>query len=300
MKILVTGGTTFVSKYVAEYFVQKGEQVYVINRNSRPQVDGVHLINCDRMELGDKLKGEKFDVVLDVATYTEEQMCSFLDALSDFDDYIFISSSAVYPETNIQPFTEEQECGANSIWGDYGVNKLKAERLLQKRVENAYILRPPYFYGVYENLHREAFAFDCAEEGRPFYIPQNGDMKMQFFNVSDLCRFIDILLAKHPNDRIFNVGNKDAVTVKEWARLCYKAVGKEVEFKSVDSTVCQRDYFPFYDYEYVLDVTKQSKLMPDTTPLLDGLKSEYEWYKDHKDSVYSRKPYKEFIDNNLD
>lgn len=299
MKILVTGGTTFVSKYVAEYFVQKGNDVYVINRNSRPQVDGVNLINCDRMELGDKLKGEKFDVVLDVATYTEEQMRSLLDALSDFDDYVFISSSAVYPETNTQPFTEEQKCGANSIWGDYGVNKLKAERLLQKRVENAYILRPPYFYGVYENLHREAFVFDCAEENRPFYIPNNGEMKMQFFNVSDLCRFIDILLAKHPNDRIFNVGNKDAVTVKEWARLCYKAVGKEVEFKSVDSTVCQLDYFPFYDYEYVLDVTKQSKLMPDTTPLLDGLKSEYEWYKDHKDSVYNRKPYKEFIDNNL-
>lgn len=299
MKILVTGGTTFVSKYVAEYFVKKGDEVYVINRNSRPQVDGVHLINCDRMELGDKLKGEKFDVVLDVATYTKEQMGALLDALYEFDDYIFVSSSAVYLETNPQPFTEGQKCGKNSIWGDYGVNKLNTEKLLTERVENAYILRPPYFYGVYENLHREAFAFDCAEEGRPFYIPQNGDMKMQFFNVVDLCRFIEILLSEHPIDRVFNVGNKDAVTIKEWAELCYKAVGKDVEFVSVDNCVNQRDYFPFYDYEYVLDVTKQSELMPDTIPLLDGLKAEYQWYKDNKDSVYNRKPYKEFIDSNL-
>lgn len=299
MRILVTGGTTFVSKYVAEYFVKKGDEVYVINRNSRPQIDGVHLINCDRMELGDKLKGEKFDVVLDVATYTKGQMGALLDALYEFDDYIFVSSSAVYPETNPQPFTEEQKCGRNSIWGDYGVNKLNAEKLLAERVENAYILRPPYFYGVYENLHREAFAFDCAEEGRPFYIPQNGDMKMQFFNVADLCRFIEILLREHPIDRIFNVGNKDAVTIKEWAELCYKAVGKDIEFVSVDSSVNQRDYFPFYDYEYVLDVTKQSELMPDTIPLLEGLKAEYQWYKDNKDSVYNRKPYKEFIDSNL-
>ena len=299
MKILVTGGTTFVSKYVAEYFVKKGDEVYVINRNSRPQVDGVHLINCDRMELGDKLKGEKFDVVLDVATYTKEQMGALLDALYEFDDYIFVSSSAVYLETNPQPFTEGQKCGKNSIWGDYGVNKLNTEKLLTERVENAYILRPPFFYGVYENLHREAFAFDCAEEGRPFYIPQNGDMKMQFFNVVDLCRFIEILLSEHPIDRVFNVGNKDAVTIKEWAELCYKAVGKDVEFVSVDNCVNQRDYFPFYDYEYVLDVTKQSELMPDTIPLLDGLKAEYQWYKDNKDSVYNRKPYKEFIDSNL-
>lgn len=37
MKILITGGTTFVSRYVAEHFVSKGDEVFVLNRNSRPQ-----------------------------------------------------------------------------------------------------------------------------------------------------------------------------------------------------------------------------------------------------------------------
>ncbi len=36
MKILVTGGTVFVSRYVAEYYAQKGRDVYVLNRNTRP------------------------------------------------------------------------------------------------------------------------------------------------------------------------------------------------------------------------------------------------------------------------
>ena len=48
MEILITGGTTFVSKYAAEYFISKGNDVTVINRGSRPQVAGVTLINCDR------------------------------------------------------------------------------------------------------------------------------------------------------------------------------------------------------------------------------------------------------------
>ena len=87
---------------------------------------------------------------------------------------------------------------------------------MQAKATNAYILRPPYFYGVYENLYREAFPFDCAMQDRPFYIPQNGDMKLQFFNVSDLCRFVEILIDKRPKDHVFNVGNKDIVTVKEW------------------------------------------------------------------------------------
>lgn len=34
-KVLVTGGTVFVSKYVAKYYVEKGYDVHVLNRNNR-------------------------------------------------------------------------------------------------------------------------------------------------------------------------------------------------------------------------------------------------------------------------
>lgn len=40
-KVLVTGGTIFVSRYIAEYYVAKGYEVYVLNRNSREQSKGV-------------------------------------------------------------------------------------------------------------------------------------------------------------------------------------------------------------------------------------------------------------------
>jgi len=299
MKILITGATTFVSKFAAEYFVAKGNDVTVINRGSRPQVDGVIHINCDRTLLGNILSCKHFDLILDITAYTQEHIKTLLESGVTFDDYIFISSSAVYPETNKQPFTEEQPCGYNSVWGDYGINKLKAERYLQSKVPNAYILRPPYFYGIYENLYREAFPFDCAIKDRPFYLPQNGNMKLQFFNVCDLCRFVEILIDKHPANHIFNVGSKDIVTVKEWVELCYKAVGKTVDFVSVGKEVEQRDYFCFYDYEYILDVSKQNELMPETISLEQGLKEEFEWYRNNLDSIYNRKPYMDYIDKNL-
>ena len=296
--ILITGGTTFVSRYVAKHFVQKGDKVYVLNRNSRSQVKGVTLINCDRTQLTYELKDIHFDAVLDITAYTEEHVSSLLNALQSFDDYIFISSSAVYPETNPQPFTEEQQCGKNSIWGEYGLNKLKAEHYLQQAFQNAYILRPPYFYGVYENLYREPFVFDCVLENRKFYLPKNGDMKLQFFNVSDLCRFIEILLSAHPENKIFNVGNRDIISVKEWVTLCYDVAGKQPSFVNVSDEINQRDYFCFYDYEYILDTSKQYELMPDTTPLKVGLKEEFEWYKSHRNEV-NKKPYFVFIDKKL-
>lgn len=128
-KILVTGGTVFVSKYVAEYFVKKGEDVYVLNRNNHKQVEGVHLMEGDRNALGEKLAGQKFDVVLDVNAYTGQDVDDLLDSGIQFEDYILISSSAVYPEYGIQPFAEDGELAENKFWGGH----TEPIRLRQKR-----------------------------------------------------------------------------------------------------------------------------------------------------------------------
>lgn len=297
-KILVTGGTVFVSRYVAEHFVKKGDNVYVLNRNSRPQSEGVTLIEADRKALGNILKNYDFDVVVDVTAYTKTDVENLVNALGEIKDYVFISSSAVYPETLPQPFHEEQECGPNSIWGAYGTNKLEAEKYLQEHVPQAYILRPPYLYGPMQNVYREPFVFDCAMADRAFYIPKDGSMKMQFFHVEDLCRIIDILLEKKPEQKIFNVGNKESVTIKEWVAMCYQVVGKELRTVHVDASYSQRQYFSFYDYEYYLDVNKQSALMPDTKPLVEGLQESYEWYCEHEDLV-NKKPLMKYIDEEL-
>ena len=80
-KLLITGGTTFVSRYTAEYFAALGDDVTVLNRGSREQVRGVTLIEADRTDLGDKLEGLEFDAVLDICAYTGEHVSSLLDAL---------------------------------------------------------------------------------------------------------------------------------------------------------------------------------------------------------------------------
>ena len=49
-KMLITGGTVFVSRYAAEFFT-KNYEMYVLNRNSKPQSSGVTLIEADRHNL---------------------------------------------------------------------------------------------------------------------------------------------------------------------------------------------------------------------------------------------------------
>lgn len=294
-KILVTGGTVFVSKYVAKYYVKKGYEVYVLNRNTKPQAESVKLIEADRSNLGDVLKGYHFDFVFDIVPYTATDIENLVNALDSFGAYIMISSSAVYPETEKQPFVEEGRVGNNKFWGAYGTNKIEAEKLLQKLVPNAYILRPPYLYGPGNNLYREAFVFDCAMANRKFYLPKDGKMKLQFLYVEDLCKFMDIILAEKPETHVFNVGDKEVVTIREWVEECYAVAGKEAEFVCVYDECEQRNYFSFYDYEYYLDVSKQQELMKETKPLSEGLKEAYLWYKENKDKV-SAKEYMKYID----
>lgn len=297
-KILVTGGTVFVSKYVAEYFVKKGYDVYVLNRNNHKQCDGVTLIEADRNKLGDVLKGYQFDAVLDINAYMAKEVEGLLDALDSFDDYVLISSSAVYPEYETQPFTEKTPVGENKFWGSYGTDKIAAEEVLTKRVPNAYIIRPPYLYGPMNNVYREAFVFDCAMEERKFYLPEDGKLKLHFFHVKDLCRVIEAILDKKPKNHIFNVGNKEAVTIRDWVSWCYAAAGKEAEFIEVNEDINWRSYFSFSKYEYFLDTAKQDELIDTIVDLKEGLKEAFEWYRDNQDKV-SKRPYLDFIDEHL-
>ena len=297
-KILVTGGTVFVSKFVAGYFVDKKHEVYVLNRNTRPQINGVHLIESDRHDPELDLKKYDFDVVLDITSYSGQDIKDLVSKIGKVDTYIFVSSSAVYPETLEQPFREDAELGPNRFWGRYGTDKIDAERALLNMQPDAYILRPPYLYGPGNNVYRETFVFDCADQDRKFYLPREGEMKLQFFHVRDLCKIMEKIIKDHPAEHIFNVGNRESVSIKEWVDLCYKCAGRIPSYVNVFENIEQRQYFSFYDYEYALDVEKQSKILPDTVRLEDGLKECYEWYKDHEDEV-RKKPMIEFIDSNL-
>ena len=297
-RILINGGTVFVSRYTATYFVKKGYDVYVINRGNHQQVDGVKFIKSDRHLLNGILKNIHFDVVLDTCSYEEMDVKDLLNELESYDDYIMISSSAVYPEDLPQPYKETQPIGRNSIWKDYGMGKIAAEKYLLKHNPNAYILRPPYLYGPMNNVYRESFVFDCAKAGRKFYIPKDGTMPLQFFHVEDLCLLMEKIIQAHPKQHIFNVGNEEIIDINKWVEMCYSIAGSTLEKAYVTDHDNQRDYFSFYDYDYTLDISEMKKLLPIQKSVYEGLKEAYDWYLEHPDSVIKR-DYMGFIDTHF-
>lgn len=298
MKILITGGTAFVSKAVAMHFVRQGYDVTVLNRNNHPQIEGVSLIEADRHDLKDKLEGKHFDAILDITAYDDEDITDLLNSGVSFEEYLLVSSSAVYPETNAQPFKEDDQLGPNMYWGKYGTDKIKAEKALLDLVKGAYILRPPYIYGPMDNVYREAFVFDCANQGRPFYLPKQGSQKLHFLYVFDLARIMETIIINKPEDRVLNVGNASSISIKDWVDLCYEATGNRAQFVEVNEDIAQRSYFCFYDYEYELATDLMKKLEIKLTDMKEGLRASYLYYNDHQNEV-KKKDYIKFIDDNL-
>lgn len=298
MRILVTGGTVFISRYAAEYFVRAGHDVTVLNRGSREQSAGVHHICADRHDPALDLRAEAFDAVVDVTAYTAQDVEILLNALAGHPAYILISSSAVYPEDAAQPFREDAPTGLNIHWGRYGTDKIAAEKALLSRRPDGYILRPPYLYGPGNEVYREAFVFECAEAERPFFLPGSGDMPLQFFHARDLCRVMEAILRDPPAAHILNVGNPQAVSVREWVEMCYAAAGKTPRFVCAGAAHPQRSYFPFLNYAYHLDVTRQQPLLEHETPLAEGIRESHAWWQAHR-SLIRRKPLLDYIDQHL-
>ena len=148
------------------------------------------------------------------------------------------------------------------------------------------------------NVFREAFVFDCAKMDRKFYLPKDGNMKLQFFHVRDLCNLMELIMNEKPEDHILNVGNVETVSIKDWVTKCYSCLGKKPEFVNVYDDIEQRNFFSFYNYEYYLDVQRQNKIYTETISLDKGLKESAEWYLANETEV-NKKPYFDYIDANI-
>ena len=109
---------------------------------------------------------------------------------------------------------------------------------------------------------------------------------------------MEMLIETRPAEHIFNVGNAETVSIKDWVTMCYACFDKTPEFVNVYEGIEQRNYFCFSDYEYCLDVKKQQEIYADTIPLQEGLKECAGWYLANEAEV-NKKPYLKYIDENL-
>ncbi|HOU35898.1 MAG TPA: SDR family NAD(P)-dependent oxidoreductase [Candidatus Omnitrophota bacterium] len=244
MKILVTGATGFIGRFLVDDLLSRGHAVYAL---ARPTSDcrlldekGVPVITAD---LSDEksltaLNGHSFDAAYHCAGLVEDKelhrlykanvaatdnICAY--ALSHrIPRLIYVSSVAAVSGHDRIPLTEDLPYSATNL---YGLSKLEAESLVleyRRKGLRVAILRPAMVYG-----EGEPHAFDMIMRllsRRMLPLVERGRYKMHIAYVRNVSA---VLVAALTDDRFlqgtFFIADEEVLTQKEVFSVLSRAVG---------------------------------------------------------------------------
>ncbi|NLF38325.1 NAD-dependent epimerase/dehydratase family protein [bacterium] len=136
MKVLFVGGTGNISTAVSRLVVEKGVDLYHLNRGKRKvELKGVKTIIADISDAkaaAAALEGHSWDAVVNWIGFTPDDMQRDIALFSGrTKQYIFISSASVYQKPLVHPSVTESTPLCNPFW-DYSNNKILSEECLNK------------------------------------------------------------------------------------------------------------------------------------------------------------------------
>ena len=299
MRVLVVGGTEFISLALVRALIRDGHAVTVLNRGRKNDrlPAGVSVIPCDRKDhaaLQSALAGARFDGVCDItyAPTTGEDVAALADALAGAPHVLFVSTGRVYDHALPIPFSEATPRGY--YWGDYARHKIAGEDALLERQRSrglpVTIVRPTHVLGPLNTRDNETFFFDRILRGRPVLVPGHGGWLRQFGHVDDLA---DALAAMVGNPKAFgqayNVTGEECVTQVGFVEQIAELLDRPVEFRHFDPALLKRFDKPgpvfgqnlVYDCHAVYTTSKaraELGIRPRYT-LASGLRQTWEWYR---------------------
>ena len=306
-RALVIGGTLFIGRALVDRLLERGDEVVIMHRGSgTPYGNRVGEIRCDRTDVAavrTALAGRRFDVVYDNVYdwqrgTTADQVAAAAEAVADgLRRYVFTSSVAVYPRGG--EYDENAPLVASDHPNAYGAQKADSERALfelqrRNRIPVA-TLRPAFIYGPHNPFEREAFFWDRLLAGRPVVVPDDGRRTMQWVHVHDVARAA--ILAATDDKAVghaYNLASYPAVTQIDFVRLLAKVADRPANVVPIPREHIERLggllYAPPYYFGAYLDIPPitvradrvRSELGLDLTPLEDGLRETYSWYRQQR------------------
>jgi nucleoside-diphosphate-sugar epimerase len=293
MRVLVLGGTEFISSHLVRALLRDGHDVAVLNRGRRPDrlPANVRRIVADRKDhaaLTKALAGERLDALVDVtyAPTTGDDVETTLDALDGRAGHVvLVSTGRVYDHGLPIPYDEDTP--RTLFWGEYAKHKIAGEDALFRRHRDrglpVSIVRPTHVYGPMNTRNNETFVFDRLVRGRPVVMPGAGGWLRQFGHVEDLADAIAAMLGRRDAfGRAYNVTGEEIVTQVGFAELIADVVKRPLRLVHVPAGPGAPAFGQnlVYDCHAVYTTTRireELGIAPRYT-LAAGLAQTFEWY----------------------
>ncbi len=207
MKILFIGGTGRLSKDVAKKTVDSGHEVFLITRGTSARAmfadSRYHMLYGDARNeemVRTLISDYSFDVVIDFLSYNPKQLEGIMNAVENkCNQFIFISSAAVYKRVKGELISEEKTEIGNDRW-KYAYDKYLCEKELVKHFENTAvnytIVRPAVTYGntripypiVPQNTQKEYSFLSRVLTGAPIPFFDDGRIDVTLTHTRDFAK----------------------------------------------------------------------------------------------------------------
>jgi nucleoside-diphosphate-sugar epimerase len=222
VRVVVVGGTEFISLHLVRALLRDGHQVVVLNRGRHPErlpADVGRLVadRKDHAALRAALAGQRVDGLIDVtyAPTTGADVEALVDAPAAVGHVLFVSTARVYDHARPIPYDEDTP--RSLYWGEYARNKIAGEDALLARHRDrglpVTIVRPTHVYGPLNTRNNETFFFDRIARSRPVLVPDGGGWLRQFGHVEDLADAIAAMLGRPAAfGRSYNVMGEETIT----------------------------------------------------------------------------------------
>ena len=247
MRILILGGTVFLSREVARQAVARGHDVTCLARGeSGPPVTGAAFVTADR-DAGpgayEQLDGG-WDAVIDVAR-RPQQVREALQALAgQSSHWSFVSSASVYAAHDVPGADESAGLLApleavDGVYPDpadseYGEAKVACENLVRELgPAKVLVTRPGLIAGPEDDSDRFGYwPARLAQERSPVLIPSTAEVMTQTIDVRDLALWL-VTGAEEARTGSFNTMGP-SVPFGELLTLSADAAGFHGSFRSAD------------------------------------------------------------------
>ncbi len=307
-RVLVTGGSGFLGRYVIRALLGAGASVRSACRRPTPLPwSEVDVVGADLRRPEDCARAVRgMDAVFHLAAYgwglgenvkrqpellTENVLLNtaLLDAAyrAGVERYLFTSSSSVYSTGDVDILTEDQPWDAppHSSESCFGWSKRLGE--IQGRAYHEHygmgvaIVRPSNPYGPGDNFDPEtshvipALIRRAVARENPFVVWGSGRAVRNFVHARDVARAMLLALERHPTATPFNIAGEESTSIRELVHLVLRLAGHEGATVEFDATQ------PEGHHRKVLSVKKAANLLGFRVEigLETGLAETIEWFR---------------------
>ena len=289
LKILVIGGSGFLSGTIATYALGAGHEVWTLTRGSRTLPPGVRSLLADRHDdsawrKAVSHKESHWDLVVDCIAYESADARQDIETFKDRASHlVMISTDFVYAtEHRGIPIAEE---GVTYQSSGYGGKKRQCEEVLEEDAGSIpwTILRPTHIYGPGSlpgclPLHsRDEHLLERIAGDSPLVLVGGGYFLQQPVFARDIAE-ICLAIPTTPGAAggIFNVAGPDTVEARQYYDTIASILGKEATILETSASEYLRahpDHAPFLAHR-VFDLRRLSSagLPLPGTALADGLR----------------------------